>query len=63
MVKELAGQVVETLKNQPALLASIVTNIILLVGFAYILQQISASSARKDNLITELSRQCAIQNR
>jgi high-affinity nickel permease len=61
MVREIANNVVETLKSQPALLALIVTNIVLLVGFAYILQQISASSARKDNLIAELSRQCAIQ--
>jgi hypothetical protein len=59
MVKELAGQVVESLKNSPALLGSIVTNVILLVGFGYILTQISAASERKDNLISELSKSCS----
>jgi hypothetical protein len=58
MVREVAEKIVESLRTSPALLGSIVTNVVLLAGFAYILTQIAESSERKDNLINELSRQC-----
>jgi hypothetical protein len=58
MVRQLAGQVVDSLRNQPALLASIITNLILLAGFGYILSHISEASTNKDKIIAELSQKC-----
>jgi hypothetical protein len=58
MVKKLAGQIIETMRDQPALLASLLTNIVLLVGFAYILMQIAGASERKDARLSEIASHC-----
>lgn len=56
---DIARSVAEGLKSQPGLLAIVAVNVLSLVFFAYVLHEISASSARDDALLTELIKKCS----
>jgi hypothetical protein len=49
--KELASQVIEQLRGTPFVLALLVINIIVLVGFAYTLHEVGNAIERRDGLI------------
>jgi hypothetical protein len=58
MVRQIAVNVVEALRNQPLILALVIINMIVLAGFAFTLHQVSNSIERKDALVAELIRNC-----
>ena len=58
MVRQIAVNVVEALRNQPLILALVIINMIVLAGFAFTLHQVSNSIKRKDALVAELIRNC-----
>lgn len=59
MVKEVAQATVEGLKQQPALLAAVIVNVLSLGFFGYVLHEISAATARDNALIIELVKKCS----
>ena len=58
MVRQIAVNVVEALRNQPLILALVIINMIVLAGFSFTLHQVSNSIERKDALVAELIRNC-----
>jgi hypothetical protein len=49
--KELAEQVIENLRGTPFVLALLVINIIVLVGFAFTLHQVGNAIERRDAMV------------
>jgi hypothetical protein len=50
-VKQLASQAMENLRGTPFVFALLVINIIVLIGFAFTLYDVSKSIARRDAII------------
>jgi hypothetical protein len=51
MVKQLANNIVESLRTQPLVLALVLINVIVLAGFAFTLHEVSKSIERKDAML------------
>jgi hypothetical protein len=58
MVKQIANNVIEGLRNQPFALALVVLNVAFLLGFAFMFSEIAQSVERKDALVVDLLRKC-----
>lgn len=51
MVRQLANNIVESLRAQPLVLALVLINVIVLAGFAFTLHEVGKSIARKDAML------------
>jgi hypothetical protein len=51
MVRQLANNIVESLRTQPLALALVLINVIVLAGFAFTLHEVSKSIERKDAML------------
>jgi hypothetical protein len=56
----IATRIVEGLKAQPLALALIVVNLMFIIGFSYMLREIGQSVTRKDQLLSELAKDCMV---
>ena len=63
IVRQIAVNVVEALRNQPLILALVIINMIVLAGFAFTLHEVSKSVERKDALFSELVGHCDVRPR
>lgn len=59
-MKEIAQAAVDGLKAQPALLATVVVNVISLIFFAYVLHEISTAKERSDVLLGDIIKKCQV---
>jgi hypothetical protein len=58
MVRQLANNLVEALRNQPYALALVVINIAFVIGMGFMLQQIAHSAERRDALLASVAQRC-----
>jgi hypothetical protein len=58
MVKQIANNVIESLRHQPFALALVILNVAFLIGFAFMFREIAQSVERKDALVVELLKKC-----
>ncbi|MHC2399131.1 hypothetical protein ACVMGC_003675 [Bradyrhizobium barranii subsp. barranii] len=51
MVRQLANNIVESLRGQPLALVLVLVNVMVLAGFAFTLHEVGKSIARKDAML------------
>ncbi|WP_139486461.1 hypothetical protein [Bradyrhizobium ivorense] len=57
-MRKAIGDIVDSLRGQPMVLAVVVINLLFLIGFAFLLREISQAVERKDALLAEIASHC-----
>ncbi|VIO80129.1 hypothetical protein CI41S_70890 [Bradyrhizobium ivorense] len=58
IMRKAIGDIVDSLRGQPMVLAVVVINLLFLIGFAFLLREISQAVERKDALLAEIASHC-----